>query len=399
MKLDKYQNLWTFKLILLVMCHLVGTINIVAVLALAPIISADFQLNAIDFGFLISAYYGGQAIWSMPSGVLVDRYGVAKVLVFSHIIMASAALLLGLAEGYRLSLFSLFLMGVGYSMTNPGTGRAVLVWFVPELRGTAMGIKQVGVPLGGIIASSALSLASIIQWQSMMLGAGGLIFLNGVFCLFLFKGDRTVDQLRASPFVNLKEVIRMPQLQINALLNGLINIGQINFFSFLTLYLREVAFASLPMASFAIGFAQTTSAFGRIFWGVICDKWFIGRRRVLMGLLTGGASVLLFSMVWVNPGWGFWLGLTLAGLLGFSIASYAPIALAMTLEMVEPRLSGSALGCSMTGVFIGGMIGPPVFGLVIDLSGSFETGWVFTSVATCVGVLILTFCFKEGIQK
>ena len=118
-----------------------------------------------------------------------------------------------------------------------------------------------------------------------------------------------------------------------------------------------------------------------------------------MGLLTGGASIFLFSMVCVNPGWGFWFGLIIVSLLGFSIASYAPIALAITLEMVDPRLSGSALGYSMTGVFLGGMIGPPVFGAVIDLSGSFEAGWIFTSLATGIGVLILMFYLKEGIQK
>ncbi len=175
---------------------------------------------------------------------------------------------------------------------------------------------------------------------------------------------------------------------------ALTNTGQTNFFAFLTLFLRETANASQPIAGLAIGLAQTSSAFARIGWGIVSDKWYRRRRGLLMAMICGAATVLLAAMAFVGPGWGLWLGLGLAFLLGITIASFAPVAQAISVEMVDPRLSGSAMGYTMTGVHIGGMIGPPMFGAVIDMSGSYSAGWLFTAAFTGIGVLMLAICFR-----
>ena len=80
---------------------------------------------------------------------------------------------------------ALFLMGIGYAMVNPATGRGVLAWYPSSRRGTAMGIKQFGVPLGGIFAAGNGVLATSIPWQSLMLGIACLILFNGAFCFYL----------------------------------------------------------------------------------------------------------------------------------------------------------------------------------------------------------------------
>ena len=61
-------------------------------------------------------------------------------------------------------------------------------------------------------------------------------------------------------------------------------------------------------------------------------------------------------------------------------------------------MSGSALGYNLMGVFLGGMVGPPIFGAIIDLTGSFEAGWVATSLLCALGTFILIKWFKEGIN-
>jgi len=389
-------NPWTVRMTLLVMAHLVGTLNIVSVLAMAPVISDDLALTATQFGFFVTAYYGGQAFWSMPAGGLVDRYGVGRALVMSHVVMASGTLALVLANIYWVSLVGLFLMGVGYSMTNPATGRGVLAWFPPERRGTAMGIKQVGVPLGGVLAAGNGVLAATVSWQTLMAWTGALIVLNGICCLYLIRYHRPGVSAGGKTVNNLREVFKIPRVQQFTLLSGFVNFGQTNFFAFLTLFLREVAHASQPMAGFAIGLAQASSAVARIGWGVVSDRWYQGRRGVLMAWICGAAAVLLAAMAFVQPGWGLWLGLGLAFLLGITVASFAPVAQAMMVEMVEPRLAGSAMGYNMTGVYIGAMIGPPVFGAVIDMSGTYDAAWIVTAVITGLGTLMLITWFRGG---
>ena len=174
-----------FRLGLLVSSHVVGTINIVTVLAIAPLIKDDLSLSATQFGFFVTAYYTAQAIWSIPAGGIVDRFGVGRSLIACHVLMALSAVLLAIANSFELCIVALFLMGIGYSMVNPATGRGVLAWYPSERRGTAMGIKQFGVPLGGVFAAGNGALATLIDWQSLMWGIAGVILFNGILCFYL----------------------------------------------------------------------------------------------------------------------------------------------------------------------------------------------------------------------
>jgi len=388
-----------FRLGLLVSSHVVGTINIVTVLAIAPLIKDDLSLSATQFGFFVTAYYSAQAIWSIPAGGIVDRFGVGRSLIACHVLMALSAVLLAIANSFELCIVALFLMGIGYSMVNPATGRGVLAWYPSERRGTAMGIKQFGVPLGGVFAAGNGALATLIDWQSLMWGIAGVILFNGILCfyLLLFFKPRTED--RPSMMANIRTVMKDTNVNIFALSGGLINTGQTNFFAFLTLFLRDVAGASQPMAGFAMGLAQTTSAVARLGWGAIGDKFFLGRRKVLMAWICGSAALLLVMMVWVGPGWGLWYGLGLVGLLGITIASFAPVAQAISAEMVIPELAGSAMGYNMTGVHIGSMVAPPIFGAVVDWSGGYAGGWLVTALFVAFGTGLMVFKFREGIQK
>lgn len=388
-----------FRLGLLVSSHVVGTINIVTVLAIAPLIKDDLSLSATQFGFFVTAYYSAQAIWSIPAGGIVDRFGVGRSLIACHVLMALSAVLLAIANSFELCIVALFLMGIGYSMVNPATGRGVLAWYPSERRGTAMGIKQFGVPLGGVFAAGNGALATLVEWQSLMWGIAGVILFNGILCfyLLLFFKPRTED--RPSMMANIRTVMKDTNVNIFALSGGLINTGQTNFFAFLTLFLRDVAGASQPMAGFAMGLAQTTSAVARLGWGAIGDKFFLGRRKVLMAWICGSAALLLVMMVWVGPGWGLWYGLGLVGLLGITIASFAPVAQAISAEMVIPELAGSAMGYNMTGVHIGSMVAPPIFGAVVDWSGGYAGGWLVTALFVALGTGLMVFKFREGIQK
>ena len=49
----------------------------------------------------------------------------------------------------------------------------------------------------------------------------------------------------------------------------------------------------------------------------------------------------------------------------------------------------------MFGTHIGGMIGPPIFGIFIDATGGYGVSWLLTSIAVLIGVLTLAFGFKE----
>ena len=258
-----------------------------------------------------------------------------------------------------------------------------------------MGLKQVGVPLGGVIAAGNGALAAHINWQTIMWGVAVGIVLNGFYCLTLIRFHvPTPPDQRRSIVASIGEVFRDHNFTIYAVANGLLNVAQTNFFGFLTLFLTSAAKASQELAGLAIGLAQTTSAGARIALGVLSDRYYAGRRKVLLVWVCAAASVLLALMAFVGPGYGLWIGLFLTAALGTTVASFAPVAQAIAVEAVEPRLAGSAIGVNMVGVHIGGMLGPVMFGYAVD-HGGYAASWLLTAMLCGAGTWMLAVWFKE----
>ena len=103
--------------------------------------------------------------------------------------------------------------------------------------------------------------------------------------------------------------------------------------------------------------------------------------------------MVMFSSI--GPGLGLWIGIGLAMALGITIASFAPVAQAVVVEAVEPRLAGSAIGVNMVGVHIGGMLGPILFGWIVDHWSGYDIAWIVTAGLVALGTLMLVFLFKE----
>ena len=281
-------------LAVLTLVHAAGSANLMAVLAMGPIVQQALQLSRSEFGLMVAAYSGGLLICAIPFGWVVDRFGVRRTLVAALIIMAAATVSLTQVASFAGAIGCLGLGGVGYALVNPATGRAVLLLFPQTLRATAMGIKQSGVPLGGLAAAAMGALAVVLGWHGVLWLIAAVTAVLVATCFFLPDEGGHGDVLSARRvFADLGQVLRNRSLMLLIILGGGYNMAQSAFFTYLTLFLREVAQASLPVASLCLGLAQGGSVIGRVSWGVVSDRLFGGRRKVVIVLigLTGAAAL------------------------------------------------------------------------------------------------------------
>src|SRR3972149_3532328 len=119
-----------------------------------------------------------------------SRWAVLSLLTAAHTLSAAAALavaplapvllealmiaLAGEAPRFTVLLACLFGAGVGFSVVNPTTGKAIIERFPLRERGLAMGIKQTGLTLGGMLAAFTLPAVALRWgWQAGLTGAGG----------------------------------------------------------------------------------------------------------------------------------------------------------------------------------------------------------------------------------
>ncbi|HEV7350945.1 MFS transporter [Telluribacter sp.] len=81
-----------------------------------PDIVDSFQLSIGLAGFLPFAFFVAYGLMSIPSGILVEKYREKKILFWAFVLAFAGALLFALVPGFRVALFSLFLIGVGMAM-------------------------------------------------------------------------------------------------------------------------------------------------------------------------------------------------------------------------------------------------------------------------------------------
>jgi predicted MFS family arabinose efflux permease len=364
---------------------------------MAPLLREDLHLSAGQFGWFVSAYYGAQIVCAFPAGALADRIGVGRSLIVAMLILASGAVALSMVSSMPLALTAMALMGVGYSIVNPASARGVLNWIPNNYRATAMGFKQTGVPLGGVFAALSGVLATVFGWRIMMLFAAvSAVATIGLLLPLLRIPRKSVGRGPLLPWQDLKRVIGDANIRVFGKANTLLQIGQGNFFAFLTLFLRDAGQTSQSFASLCLGVAQLASTVGRIGWGVLCDRMFQHRRTTLVTMITAVAAISLLAMVLITPTNVHVLALLLSAILGVTIASFAGMTLTIASEASPPERAATTVGFNLMMVSFGGVIGPPIFGYAMDHLGGYNAGWIVTGVSVFGAVYLLRYVFVEG---
>jgi MFS family permease len=389
-------NPWKARLPIFTAAHVVGTLHITTLVVMAPVVKEDLKLSFAEFGFLVTAYSVGQITGSLPAGHLADRVGVGWALIAAHAFLVCGAILLTQTTTLWLGMAAMVTTGWGYSLVNPSTAKGVFESFPPSRRATAMGIKQTGVPLGGVIAAMLGAFATAGAWHWITVVVAGITVAGALLCLLIAEKpqprEKTVSKSR---FGRLGEVVKDLNFSRFVLSNCMYNVGQQNFFAYLTLFVREAAQASQEFAGLCYGAAQAASVVGRLGWGTISDFLFKGRRKGLTVAIGVVAAILLAAMALIDPRAGAAMAIALSLLLGVTVASYAPLMQTMAVESVEPRLVGSATGYNLVGTYVGSIGGPPLFGWIVDVTGAFVSGWYLCAGLVALGVAILVFGFRE----
>jgi MFS family permease len=370
------------RLAVLVLAHAVGTVNFTLVLAFAPAVRDQLGLSNAGFGLLIAAYYGAMLAAAFPAGWLVDRYPLRLMLLLAHALMAAGMLVVGSAVGSPAIALGLFLCGLGYSLINPATARAVLLWFPVRARASAMSAKQTGVPIGGALAALAAASAASLPWQHVVIACAALTVVAGGAYLRLEAG---IAGARRGGIADLGTLLRRPRLAgLNA--GAALYAGcQVAFFAYLVLYARAAGF-SAQTAALALAAAHAASVVGRIAWGFVSDRSARSGRRaslVACGALAAAGLAALPASALGGAAPFF----AVVAVLGATLGSHAGLGQTAAVEAVEPHLAGAAVGYVMFATTFGLISGPTGFGLLADVLG-YIPAWLTLAAATAVGAAL-----------
>src|SRR5215469_12171055 len=150
---------------------------------LAGFLQQDLLLSGFKVGLLMAASTAAPILALPIVGDLLDRRSERMIVGTGAAILAVGLVLSALGSNFAFLLAGLFVVGCGYSTTQPGGSKSVTAWFRGGQLGFAMGIRQAGLPLGAAGAAAILPIiASHWGWRvAFVVGAavalgGGLAF-------------------------------------------------------------------------------------------------------------------------------------------------------------------------------------------------------------------------------
>ncbi len=120
---------------------------------------AAFGISAVTFGYLSSAYSWSYAALQLPSGYLLDRFGVKFVGRVSTLLWSVASFAAAISTGLTGFLSARLLLGIGEAPTFPANSKAIGYWFPVGERSLATAFfdsaaklaSAIGVPFLGIL--------------------------------------------------------------------------------------------------------------------------------------------------------------------------------------------------------------------------------------------------------
>ena len=356
----------------------------------APIMKDELGLSEETYGLAFSAFFWIYAPVQMFAGWLCDRFSVYRLMTLGILLWAGSTLMMGFAGGFASLLVLRIMLGVGESISFPGSSKIIARHVAPERRGIANAAVATGIALGPAVGTLA---------GGMILGQFGwraiFLFFGIVTLLWVLPWQRTVAALPTTGHydggtkVPVAKLLSKWPLWSMSIVHALGNYCFYFLLAFTPLFLTEArGFSKTEWVYLAsLGYAvQGACAF---FYGHLSDWWTrSGRseamcRRWMMVASQALAAAAILGLAFAHS--------TVAIALLLCLAGAASASLSMNLYAVAqmfagPRASGTWVGFQNSLGNISGIIGPPLTGLIIDRAG-YESAFMLTAAVAAAGAV------------
>jgi MFS family permease len=372
-----------------------GAFGMLGISPLSPSLVEGLGLSRFQVAFLIPSIYLSGLLFSLPGGRLADRLGVRPAFLGGLAMAALGLAAAALAPGFVAFLVCLFAAGSGWSVVNPALGKAIMDVFPVRERGIAMGVKQMGLTLGGLVAALALpAIAAALEWRAAV-GACSVIVALPVLLGWrplaaVHPGPREI----ASPAGRAEPTstwwwARRPALVIFFATGFALGMVQGAVLSYLPLFtIQGLGFDKIG-AGFLVAASQAGGAASRLALGAASDRWAAGRRSLWLAF-TGavGAAIFLVYAVW--PASSAVLAGALAFATGVGAYGWVGIFFVISAEAGGRGQAGLLSGVAFAAIVLGLLVGPPTFGLLLERTDSYAVAWaVFAALSGLVAVVSL----------
>lgn len=362
----------------------------------APLMKADLQLTATQFGIAVSAFFWVYGPAQPFVGWLADRMSVYRLFAAGVAVWALSTLLTGLVDGLTGLIVLRMMLGLGESCGFSGSSKMIARHVPPERRGLANAVLAAGIALGpavGTLAGGAI--LGGWGWRAVFIvfGAGTLLWLVPWFAAVRAL-PRGSDPEQAVSRIPYRLLLSHKALWLMGLCNATANFCAFFVIVWLPLYLTTSrGFSIATMAAFATA-TYGVQALSSLCCGQLSDhvirrgheEGMVRRRFAILGQIGMAVGVLGIAYAASPAAVLGWLLLT-----GAAMGIGPTMVFALGQIYAGPRLAGSWIGWQTGIASISGIVGPIVTGTIVDATGSYVGAFVFVAGVSAVGALLFQF--------
>lgn len=354
--------------------------------ATAPMVTqimGEMHLSHADFGLVFSAAMISLLLFRIPWGIIGDRIGYLNVFRIALPISAASAILRGFSTDYSTLLISQFFLGLGSAAILPCLPLVIQEWASDRALGFSTGIYVSGFALGNFTALGLTpQLLTILGWREILLIDSGVATL--VAGLWWGFAKSFVKEKSEFELENFTLVLKDKYVWILLIFM----IASMGSYDTLATWMPKVlemkelnkVFASLLPLGFFLAGPVVGLLFDR-FW----DK------RIILAILGAVSCASIIGINYVP----FPFLLFCIFLAGFTITGVFTIALSSPAEHSHLSSSiGAVVGLISSLGNIGPLIMPVVFGLLIDVTGTFYASMFAVAALSCVTLILSSSVHK-----
>lgn len=369
--------------------HLVSHLHIMAVPAMLPLLPTAMQVSFVELGIAIGVFNIVSALVQAPLGFLVDRAGARRMLLAALALGSLSFSLLAIFPTYLCLLVAMGLAGLANGVYHPADYSLLSRGIVPERMGRAFSIHTFAGFLGAALAPP-LMVGAALAWEprwSFAIAAGA-----GLVGLFVVGLGSPEPAKAASPTATEKAKVRarplttpLGTLAVLTLLFAMLSLSTGAIEKFSVSALVQGFNVTLPAANMALTVFMFASAFGVLAGGVLAD------RTDKHGYLAAGAFALAAVFVVIVIGLPLpplLLALAL-GAIGFLTGIVAPSRDMLVRAASPAGAEGKTFGIVSTGFNVGGVIGPVLFGFLLDRGLASGVLWASVCFMVITTVIVL----------
>ncbi|SHN80336.1 CynX/NimT family MFS transporter [Desulfitobacterium chlororespirans] len=365
--------------------------------ALPPLfeqIMKEVSFSNSQAGILMGAYAIPGIFLPFIVAYLASRFDMKKLIIAALAIMMAGLIAFSTAGSFPLLVVYRLVAGIGATVLVVLAPLLITMFFDQKNIGIAMGIFNIAVPLGTVIAANLFgSLGQLLSWRMVLFGVAaflGVVLLLVIFALSLPQKDGGA----AAKGLSKEPAPKFRGSRSLWLLAGIWVLANFQLLAYVTF--GPQFYQSFGLANQKAGFLTSLIMLASIFLapviGVAFDK--TGRKKPY--LLIGSAMILLafVLLAFRFPGLPLW-----AVALGIGFAPLPVFVFAHLPETVKPHEVGMGMGMLTIASNLGTTMGPSALGSILDRTGGNFTVSLMVLAAVSIVIIAFSLGLKPGSSR